>query len=188
MRQGIYILTLLLLSSGTAAEAEATKAPDWQLRTAAGQTVSLSDSVDRQTSIVFFWATWCPFCKALMPHLQSIKMEYGEHVEVLAISVFDDGDPARFVEENGYDFTVLLDGDKVAEKYGITGTPGLLIVDRSQLVQFDLRGLPALDNPLLETSSSNRRKAGILAPYWAAATRRYLDTVLSDPGNLAASE
>src|SRR3546814_9228256 len=28
-------------------------------------------------TVVLFWATWCPYCKALMPHLQSMLDEYG---------------------------------------------------------------------------------------------------------------
>ncbi|MCP5091039.1 MAG: redoxin domain-containing protein, partial [Gammaproteobacteria bacterium] len=28
----------------------------------------------QQPVILLFWATWCPYCKALMPHLQSIRL------------------------------------------------------------------------------------------------------------------
>ena len=34
-------------------------------------------------TIVLFWASWCPFCKALMPHLQSIIDEYNYEVRVV---------------------------------------------------------------------------------------------------------
>jgi hypothetical protein len=33
---------------------------------------------------VLFWATWCPYCKALMPHVQSNLDEYGKQVRVVA--------------------------------------------------------------------------------------------------------
>lgn len=178
MRQPLFVLLLTFLTAPALAQDKPQIAPDWQLTSADGASVRLSEVAGEQTSILFFWATWCPYCKALMPHLQSMKIEYGDRIEVFAISVFDDGDPAGFVRDAGYDFTVLLDGDGVAGDYGITGTPGVLIVDRRQAVQFDLRGLQPLELP---EKWNNRRKAAYLAPYWAAEVRKRLDTALAAP-------
>jgi len=66
--------------------------------------VRLSEEVRRQPFILFFWATWCPYCKALMPHLQSLRFEYGDRVKILAINLIDaDGDPVEYVRNAGYD-------------------------------------------------------------------------------------
>jgi hypothetical protein len=45
-----------------------------------------------------------------MPHLQSIRLEYGDAVEILAINIMEDGDPVRYIADAGYDFTLLLSG------------------------------------------------------------------------------
>jgi peroxiredoxin len=37
-------------------------AADWALVSSEGQTVRLSDEVKQQTTVLFFWATWCPYC------------------------------------------------------------------------------------------------------------------------------
>ena len=66
-------LTLLFSLSTSVQSAEI--APDWALVSSEGQTVRLRDEVKQQTTVLFFWATWCPYCKALMPHLQSIRLE-----------------------------------------------------------------------------------------------------------------
>ncbi|MCH7898120.1 MAG: TlpA family protein disulfide reductase [Proteobacteria bacterium] len=152
--------------------------PDWRLTTADGGSVRLSQEVQEQPVILFFWATWCPYCKALMPHLQSIKLELGDDVEILAINFRDKGDPVAFVEAAGYDFIVLADGDDVAELYGIHGTPGVLIVDRDQVLRFDLRALPQREIPSNADALSHAKKAAYRAPYWAAEIRRSLDLVL----------
>ena len=50
--------------------------PPFELATTDGQVFRYPDDLTGLT-IVYFWATWCPYCKALMPHLQSILDEYG---------------------------------------------------------------------------------------------------------------
>ena len=72
---------LLILAPAPSAGAELV--PDWRLATADGGSVRLSQEVKEQPVILFFWATWCPYCKALMPHLQSIKLELGDDIEIL---------------------------------------------------------------------------------------------------------
>lgn len=151
--------------------------PDWTLKTAEGETVRLSERARSQATLLFFWATWCPYCEALMPHLQSIRLEYGEKVEIMAINVREDGDPVEFLREAGYDFLLLIDGDAVADAYGIRGTPGLLVVDENRGVHFDLRALPQFTTPG-DSALNNRQKAAYRAPYWAAELRKSLDQLL----------
>ena len=168
-------LTLFFSLSTSVQSAEI--APDWALVSSEGQTVRLSDEVKQQTTVLFFWATWCPYCKALMPHLQSMRLEYGEDIKILAINFREDGDPVAFIENAGYDFTVLPGGDEVAAAYGIKGTPGLIIVDSLQRIRFDLRSLPRQEPSPGEDSTSHKRKAGYRAPYWAAEIRKGIDSV-----------
>ena len=175
MRAAILITTLIFASSFASA---VETAPDWRLASADGGSVRLSQAVKEKPVIVFFWASWCPYCKALMPHLQSIRLEYGDRVEILAIQIKDKADAAAFVSEAGYDFTVLPHGDDVADLYEIHSTPGVILVDQAQLVQFDLRSVPRYPLPKTDEKLSHGRKAGHLAPYWAAALRQSIDRVL----------
>lgn len=153
-------------------------APDWTLTSSEGEITRLSTEVQEQPVILFFWATWCPYCKALMPHLQSIQLEYGDAIKILAINFREDGDPVGFIEEKGYDFTVLPDGDEVAAAYNVYGTPGIIIVDGDQKIAFDLRYLPPRDPPNTGDKISHSKRAAYRAPYWAAAIRINIDTVL----------
>ena len=44
-------------------------APDFTLQNLAGEEVTLSDFRGKNV-ILNFWTTWCPPCKAEMPHMQ----------------------------------------------------------------------------------------------------------------------
>ena len=108
---------------------DARVAPDWTRSAENGEAVNLSEVAAEQPVILLFWATWCPYCKALMPHIQSIKLEYGDDVRVLALHFRDDkGDPVAFIETAGYDFTLIPDSTEIAKQYGVWGTPGVMIV------------------------------------------------------------
>ena len=173
------LLTLLgiTLAATPAAHAEDSSG-NWSLPRADGGTFSLHDNRDEKTTLVLFWATWCPYCKALMPHLESLVLEHGNGAfEVAAITIGEDGDPAMFLQKQGYDFTLLPDGEKVAERYGIRGTPGVLIFDRNGQQVFDLREQKA---QTLETGNLTRREvAARRGPYWAAQIRKALDAALA---------
>ena len=168
-----------LLAGGTLVRA-AEPAPDWVLTSSEGETTRLSTEVQQQPVVLFFWATWCPYCKALMPHLQSIRLEHGDKVKILAINFIEKGDPVGFMQELAYDFTVLPDGDEVAAIYGVYGTPGVILVDQDLLIRFDLRNLPQLNPPGNGLKTSHKKKAAFLAPYWAAELRKSIDSVLKD--------
>lgn len=168
------VFGLLFASSARGADL----APDWTLTSSEGEITRLSTEVQEQPVILFFWATWCPYCKALMPHLQSIQLEYGDAIKILAINFREDGDPVGFIEEKGYDFTVLPDGDEVAAIYNVYGTPGIIIVDGDQKIAFDLRYLPPRDPLKTGEKISHSKRAAYRAPYWAAAIRISIDTVL----------
>ncbi len=168
------LLTLLFLAVLPAAFAET--APDFAAVTTDGEAITLSGEVDKQRTILFFWASWCPYCKALMPHLQSIRLEYGERVRIIALHFRDDADGALFIREQGYDFTVVADADTIAKRYGIHGTPGLVIPDRDLAIRFDLRTLPRRDVPGGE-DVPHAAKAAYRAPYWAAEIRKALDSL-----------
>jgi cytochrome c biogenesis protein CcmG/thiol:disulfide interchange protein DsbE len=178
----ILLLTAfgLFLSGNTAAD-EARMAPDWTLQSESGETVTLSEVAAEQPVIVLFWATWCPYRKAPMPHIPRVRLEHGDEIRVLAVHFRDDkGDPVAYIESAGYDFTLLPDGDEVAKLNEAWGTPGLMIIDRDRNIRYDLYALPKLDLSAAGESPAHRKKAAYLAPYWAAELRKSLDLVLSE--------
>jgi thiol-disulfide isomerase/thioredoxin len=169
------LAVLLFALAGTAQAAE-----PFQLRTPTGSAVEFSGNSQAPVTVLLFWATWCPYCKALMPHLQSVVYQYDKDVQLYAISVAEDGDPAAFLAELGYDWTLLLEGDAVASRYGVRGTPGLVVIDRSGATVFDLSRVQASAalRERIAGADSRPKAAAQLAPFWAAELRRALDPAI----------
>lgn len=116
-------------------------APDFELTTLDGETVLLSDYQGKKV-ILNFWATWCPPCKAEMPHMQKFYEKYKDQgVEILAVNLTsqDKGvDKVKaFVEENGLTFPILLDEEgEVGQKYQIATIPTSYMIDtKGNIVQ-----------------------------------------------------
>ena len=138
----IATLCLTLIAAPAAAEKieAGMPAPPWDMTTADGQQFSFPEDVEGEASILLFWATWCPYCKALMPYLQKIVVDYRDYgVQVYALDFKDDGDPVAEMEERGYDFVVLPLGDLVADDYGVISAPGVLVVDKEGMVVYRRR-------------------------------------------------
>lgn len=158
---------------------------DWQppafvASTEAGQDFHYPQDLQGPT-IILFWATWCPYCKALMPHLQSILDEYGEGVQVLALNFREDGDPVEFFSDYGYQFLLVPDADAVADSWGIKGTPGLFLAGPSGRVVFSRGAIPEQAYPEERFSNDELKhfqKASRVAPFWAARLREALDGLI----------
>ncbi len=190
MRNFVSSLILVGLFSGSLQAYGAELAPDWTLLSADGKTVRLQDELRQQSVVLFFWATWCPYCEALMPHLQSIRLEHGDDLKILAINFREKADPVGFIKDAGYDFVVLPKGDEVAELYDIYGTPGLIVVDQGRQIRFDLRDLPQYSFAETGKKLSHKARAAYLAPYWAAELRKSIDAVRqrAEPGLVIESD
>ncbi len=107
-------------------------APPWVARDFAGHAVEFPSVAQSKPSIVVFWATWCPYCKAFMPYLKSIEADYAKQgVKVIVINAKEDGrgDPKAYVQGLGFSPIAVANGDEIAKAYGIQYIPGLLIVD-----------------------------------------------------------
>lgn len=136
-------------------------APELTLESLDGEQVSLAD-FQGQVVLVNNWATWCPPCKAEMPELNDYYLDHrDEGFQVLAVEA---GDPVQqvqaFVEEEGIDFTVLLDPEnKSLERFENASLPNSFIIDRQGNLRLTWTGainratLEKHVNPLLEEGS-----------------------------------
>ena len=174
MRKAFLTLVLILFAQPIYAQDLA--APAFTLADSDGEEITFPrkhDGVD----VYLFWASWCPYCKALMPHLQSMRIEYGDDLTVYALTIRDDEVPEIFMMEHDYDFVLIPEADSVMEPYGIKAVPALFVVDGQGKIRFNLYDMIFNDSSEFK-AMSHGKKASKRAPYWAAEIRKTIDQIL----------
>lgn len=116
-------------------------APDFTLTTLDGKEVSLSDYKGKKV-VLNFWASWCPPCKAEMPHMQNYyeDMTEEDNVEILAVNLTnkDNGldEVTSFVEDYGLTFPIPMDEEgQVGNAYKVIPIPTTYMIDTSGIIQ-----------------------------------------------------
>ena len=169
-RQGLIALMALLLvvGSGWIAATRVTDtsqaglppapqvghpAPDFTLTTTDGETVTLSELRGKPV-LLNFWATWCPPCRAEMPHIQSAFEEY-EEAGLLILAVDQQESRAEvlaFAQAFGLTFPLALDTTgQVGMTYLARALPTSYFIDREGIIRDKFIGpmtLPILEDRL----------------------------------------
>jgi|DewCreStandDraft_2_1066082.scaffolds.fasta_scaffold49750_2 cytochrome c biogenesis protein CcmG/thiol:disulfide interchange protein DsbE len=111
-------------------------APDFSLRTTEGVTITLSALRGRPV-MINFWATWCPPCRAEIPHIQDASVRYAGEIVFLGV---DSAEPAPIVADFAarysltYPLPLDVDG-KVSALYQVYALPTTFFVDRAGVIR-----------------------------------------------------
>lgn len=102
-------------------------APDFLLQDLSGQEIKLKD-YRGQAIILNFWATWCPPCKAEMPDLEQVNLQYqSKGLVVIGINRTDQenySEVPEFIVTNKITFPILLDSTgEIAQEYDVSALP-----------------------------------------------------------------
>lgn len=101
---------------------------DWTLTSIKGEQITLSNFQGKPVVLVF-WATWCPYCKKLLPGIAKLHEKYKEKgLKVIAVNIKEDWKPEIYWKNHEYKFDAVLAGDTVADMYGVKGTPGIVFI------------------------------------------------------------
>ena len=90
-----------------------------------GKEVTLSQFIGKPV-VINFWASWCPPCKAELPHFDKLAKEYEGKVHFLMVNLSGEDKQAvkRFVESNGYTFPLYFDDkDGGRNAYSVSSIP-----------------------------------------------------------------
>lgn len=161
MRRLGWALVLVLLSSGCSKVARQAApapeklaeqvAPDFTLNGLDGASVSLS-SLRGKVLLLDFWATWCPPCRASLPHTAELaqrpEAKRGE-LQVLAINSGEAREKvAAFVKTQRLNLPVLLDPDQsTTKKYQANGLPTFVVVGRRGTIVYAGAGFDPATTP-----------------------------------------
>jgi peroxiredoxin len=113
-------------------------APDFQALDLNGKIFSSQDFKGKPV-ILFFWTTWCPYCRRELNTLEEIYPQLKkEGIVVLAINTGESNyRVSSFLKNRKVSFTVVLDKDNsVAESFSIWGIPTYVLIDSDARIRF----------------------------------------------------
>ncbi|MGE7690553.1 redoxin domain-containing protein [Lysinibacillus sp. NPDC097214] len=126
--------------------------PDFTLTSLDGEDVTLSELRGKKV-VLNFWATWCPPCKAEMPHMQNYYEQYAkkDNVEIIAVNLTeaerDVTEDAKidsvmtFRESFDLTFPILLDQKNSAGlAYQVITIPTTYFIDSNGYIQRAIKG------------------------------------------------
>ena len=114
-------------------------APDFTLKRLDGSDLQLS-SLRGKAVIIDFWDTWCPPCKAAMPHFQALSEQYADEVVVVGVALGREGEAKvrKFAADYGITFEMVMfnnDPDLIQAFGGIQSIPTTFLVDADGVIR-----------------------------------------------------
>lgn len=137
---GFVVLALGLFWEGyavnnTAHSPSTEKAPNFELSDLDGQTVRLDDFAG-QIRIVDFWATWCPPCRAEIPHFNALATKY-PNIAILGIALDQEGPSVvrTFAKEFQIQYPLLMGNIETVQAFGnIQSIPTTFVIDQGGFI------------------------------------------------------
>jgi thiol-disulfide isomerase/thioredoxin len=126
------------------------EAPRFTARTLDGSTFT-SASLEGRVTLLQFWVTWCPHCRADEAALDDLGHRFsGQGLVVLAV---DEGEPEatvdKYLHEHPRSVRIVLDEHKgIARRFGTHGYPSYVLLDRQGRIAGTQRGESGEDSLL----------------------------------------
>ncbi|PLX41422.1 MAG: hypothetical protein C0608_05665 [Deltaproteobacteria bacterium] len=115
--------------------------PNWTLPTVDGGTLSYND-LKGKVILIDFWATWCPPCRAAIPHLNKIYNENKENGVIFVGMSLDNNpdDVKNFLSRTPVDYPIVFSDRKTMMDFGVSPIPRVFVIDRNGVIQGDFTG------------------------------------------------
>ena len=129
-------------------------APDLTVITTDGKEINLRAlSKSRQPVILYFWASWCPYCKDDLENAEKIYPAYADKVKFVAIDMDlseNIGLITKYKKDNGHEVIDFSAGrEKILRDYSVTHTTTKFAVDRNGIILW--KGSGTADEKVWET-------------------------------------
>ncbi|MCE5333618.1 MAG: TlpA family protein disulfide reductase [Desulfobacteraceae bacterium] len=134
--------------ASAAAPQDGKAAPDLELQDLTGNKVALGSYKGKTPVMLYFWATWCPYCLSARPGVVKLRNEIPKSsLEILAVNVGGGDSLAkvkRFEEAHPAPFKVLFDAEgKAVRAFAVQGIPLFVIIDKNGNIVYRANELPA---------------------------------------------
>jgi len=141
----VVMLGILSAKAGAAPLGAGKEAFDFTLETLNGQKITLSEELKTKRAVLVFFATWCPHCGASVPATNAFSKKYAADVRVIGIDVQESKTKVEaFVKKTNIAYDVVIDTTGVvANRYGISGIPTVIAIDKNNKILY--RGTSTID-------------------------------------------
>ena len=120
--------------SAAETENEYVKAPEFEVETVGGGTISLAQSLEEnKPMVIYFTASWCPTCARNWPVLSELYPEYQDRLNLVAISIdpTDDAGVIReLAEKEGFTFPSTKGHPDIMLDFGVSSQATTVAVNR----------------------------------------------------------
>ncbi|MBI2174940.1 MAG: TlpA family protein disulfide reductase [Candidatus Omnitrophica bacterium] len=122
---------------------EGSEAPDFNVVDLQDRKHTIKES-QGQTTLLQFWASWCPYCRTDVALMKSMAQQYEEKgLRILSIAIDDHVDTLRqFVEKEGIAYPVIAASAQKGYKpqdlsnlYEARGVPNYFLIDPSGVIR-----------------------------------------------------
>lgn len=110
------------------------------LRDLQNQPLFLSQLSQEQPAVIYFWGSWCGYCKHTSPAVNSLVQD-GVPVLTVALRSGSDDQVKHYLTENNYKFRTINDPNgSISYQWDISVTPTIIILDKGKM-EFATTGL-----------------------------------------------
>ena len=94
------------------------------------------EGYENKIVLINFFATWCPPCKAEIPHLNNLQQKYNKDIKIISILLEENksnDEVINFMNKNSIEFTItnsLQNFQLAKEVGGVQSIPFMLIYDK----------------------------------------------------------
>lgn len=113
------------------------KAPQLSATGILGETLNLIDT--EQPTLVYFWGSWCGYCKVTSPMVHAVAQDY--RVISLAVESGSDAEIKQYMLQHDIDFPTINDTQRIHKKWGVRAFPSIYIIDKAGDIKFVTTGL-----------------------------------------------
>ena len=135
----IFGLTLLIAGcepSGVEGKRVGDRCPPINGRDVDGKPIRL-DEYAGKVVLINFWGTWCPPCRAMLPHEREMVAKYQGRPFVLFGIAQDSAETLKeFQQKNPLPWPNIVDGSRVlSQSWGVEGFPAAVLVDHKGVIR-----------------------------------------------------
>ena len=121
------------------------KAPDFTLKLVDGPKTNFTKFRAGKKTILFFWATWCPHCRAQIKAMHGFLDTFKKNG--VQVGMVDLGEKEkvvrRFIQKEDIPFPVFLDTEgELEDSYQIIGVPSIFYIDEKGVIRAIKYSLP----------------------------------------------